>query len=67
MMNTAQILRTTFGHLWRLLILHNIEIFVDSMVYALALTLLLVRGGEAKADELFARFLLCLEQTAVEK
>ncbi|MCU0915486.1 MAG: hypothetical protein MUC88_13105 [Planctomycetes bacterium] len=50
-----------------LLVLHNLEIFADSMVYALALTLLLVRGGEAKADELFARFPLCPEQAAVEK
>jgi len=50
-----------------LLILHNLEIFADSMVYALALVLLLVHGGTAKADEPFARFLLCSEQAAVEK
>lgn len=50
-----------------LLALHNVEIFADSMVYALALALLLVHGGDAKADELFARFLLCLEQAPIEK
>lgn len=50
-----------------LLVLHNLEIFTDSMVYALAIALLLVRGGGTKADELFARFLLCLEQATVEK
>lgn len=50
-----------------LLILHNLEIFVDSMVYALALALLLVPGGETKADELFARFLLCAEQAPIER
>ena len=50
-----------------LLVLHNLEIFTDSMVYALAIALLLVRRGDTKADELFARFLLCLEQATVEK
>ncbi len=50
-----------------LLVLHNLEIFADSMVYALALTLLLVHGGAAKADEPFARFLLCQEQAAIER
>ena len=48
-----------------LLVLHNLEIFTDSMVYALAIALLLVRGGDTKADELFARFLLCTEQATV--
>jgi hypothetical protein len=46
-------------------ILHNTEMLADSLVYALALVVLLVRPGEAKADELFTRFLLCLEQTPV--
>jgi len=46
-------------------VLHNTEMLVDSMVYAWALAVLLVHPGEAKADELFARFLLCLEQTPV--
>jgi hypothetical protein len=50
-----------------LLVLHSLEIFADSMVYALAIALLLVRGGDTKADELFARFLLCPEQVAIEK
>ncbi len=50
-----------------LLVLHNLEIFADSMVYALVLALLLVHGGEARAEELFARFPLCLERTAIEK
>ena len=50
-----------------LLVLHNLEIFTDSMVYALAIALLLVRGGGMKAEELFARFRLCLEQATVEK
>jgi hypothetical protein len=50
-----------------LLVLHNLEIFADSMVYALAVALLLVRREETKADELFVRFLLCLEQAAVEE
>ena len=39
-------------------VLHNTEIFADSMVYALALVLLLVRRDEAQADELYTRFLL---------
>jgi hypothetical protein len=46
-------------------VLHNTEMFIDSMAYALALTLLLVRVGETKADELFARFLLCMEPATV--
>jgi hypothetical protein len=50
-----------------LLILHNLEIFTDSMVYALALALLLVHGSEARADEWYARFLLCLAQAPIEK
>lgn len=50
-----------------LLVLHNLEIFADSMVYALALALLLVHGGAAKAEEQFARFLLCLEQAAINQ
>jgi hypothetical protein len=50
-----------------LLVLHNLEIFTDSMVYALAIALLLVRGGDTKADELFARCLRCSEQATVEK
>jgi hypothetical protein len=44
-------------------ILHNTEIFVDSMVYALALVVLLVHPKETKADESFARDLLCMAQT----
>lgn len=48
-------------------ILHNTEILADSMVYALALTLLLVRRGEARADELYTRFLLCMEQGTIVK
>jgi hypothetical protein len=43
-------------------VLHNTEMLIDSMVYALALAWLLMRPEAAKADELFARFLLCLEQ-----
>jgi hypothetical protein len=50
-----------------LLVLHNVEIFADSMVYTLILVLLLVHGSEARADELFARFPLCSEPAAVEK
>jgi hypothetical protein len=50
-----------------LLVLHNLEIFTDSMVYALAIALLLARGGDTKADELFARFPLCTEQATVGK
>ena len=46
-------------------VLHNTEMLIDSMVYALALTALLVRRGEAHADELFARYLLCTAQTPV--
>jgi hypothetical protein len=46
-------------------VLHNTEMLADSLVYALALAVLLVRPGETKADELFTRFLLCLEQTPV--
>lgn len=48
-------------------ILHNTEIFADSMVYALALTLLLTRAGEAKADVLYSRFLLSMAPTSVVK
>ena len=48
-------------------ILHNLEIFADSMVYALALTLLLVHGSAAKADEWFAQSLPCLERVTIEK
>jgi hypothetical protein len=46
-------------------ILHNTEIFVDSMVYALALAVLLVHAEETKADELFTRYMLCMAQTPV--
>ena len=49
-----------------LLVLHNLEIFADSMVYAFALALLLVHGGAAKADEQSARFLLSSEQATIE-
>jgi hypothetical protein len=50
-----------------LLVLHNLEIFADSMVYALALALLLVHGGAARADESFPRFLRCSAQATIEK
>jgi hypothetical protein len=50
-----------------LLVLHNLEIFADSMVYALALALLLVPGGKAKAEEKFARLLPCSAPATVEK
>ena len=46
-------------------ILHNVEMLVDSMVYAWALAVLLVRPDETNADELFARYLLCMAQTPV--
>jgi hypothetical protein len=46
-------------------ILHNAEMLIDSMVYAWALTALLVRRDETKDDELFARYLLCMAQTPV--
>jgi len=46
-------------------VLHNTEIFVDSMVYALALAVLLARPDETKADELFTRYLPCTTQTPV--
>jgi hypothetical protein len=46
-------------------VLHNTEMFADSMVYAWALAALLVRPDETKADELFARYLLCMAQTPV--
>ena len=49
-----------------LLVLHNLEIFADSMVYALVLAVLLGPHGEAKDSELFARFLPCLERTPIE-
>ena len=50
-----------------LLVLHNLEIFADSMVYTLALALLLMHSGTAKADEQFARLLLCSAQATIEK
>jgi hypothetical protein len=50
-----------------LLVLHNLEIFVDSMVYALALALLLMHSGAAKADEPFTRFPLCSARATIEK
>ncbi len=50
-----------------LLVLHNLEILADSMVYALVMILLLVPGGAAKTDESFPRFLLCAQQAATEK
>jgi hypothetical protein len=43
-------------------VLHNAEMLVDSMVYAWALAVLLGRPDETKADELFARYLLCMVQ-----
>lgn len=43
-------------------ILHNTDIFADSMVYALALTLLLARRDEAEADRLYAHLPLCMTQ-----
>jgi len=46
-------------------VLHNSEMLIDSMVYALALAALLVRKDEANADELFTRYLLCMAQTPV--
>ena len=46
-------------------VLHNTEIFIDSMVYAWALAALLGRPDETKDDELFARYLLCMAQTPV--
>jgi hypothetical protein len=46
-------------------VLHNSEMFIDSMVYALALAVLLVRKDETNADELFARYLLCMAQAPV--
>ena len=48
-------------------VLHNTEMFIDSMVYAWALAALLVRREETKDDELFARYLLCMAQTPVAK
>ena len=45
-----------------LLVLHNVEILVDSLVYALALTWLLAPRDEAKADEPLAPRLLCVRQ-----
>ena len=45
-----------------LLVLHNIEIFADSMVYALVLVLLLVPGDTTRADERVTRSLLCMGQ-----
>lgn len=46
-------------------ILHNTEMFIDSIVYAWALAVLLVRPAETKDDELFARYLLCMAQMPV--
>jgi hypothetical protein len=46
-------------------ILHNTEMFADSMTYALALAVLLVSREETKDDELFARYLLCMAQMPV--
>lgn len=46
-------------------VLHNSEMLIDSMVYALALAAPLVRKDETNADELFARYLLCTAQTPV--
>ena len=46
-------------------VLHNTEMLIDSMVYAWALTALLIRKDETKDDELFARYLLCMAQTPV--
>lgn len=46
-------------------VLHNSEMLLDSLVYALALTVLLVPKDETNADELFARYLLCMAQTPV--
>ncbi len=43
-----------------LLVLHNIEIFADSMVYALVLVLLLMPGDTARADERFTRLPPCI-------
>jgi hypothetical protein len=45
-------------------VLHNTEIFADSMVYALALALLLMRGDEANADQLHAHLPLCMTPTS---
>ncbi len=45
-----------------LLVLHNIEIFADSMVYALVLVLLLMPGDATRADERFSRLPLCMAQ-----
>ncbi len=50
-----------------LLVVHNAEIFVDSMVYALALVLLLVPRGAAQTSELFTRVLLCAQQATTEE
>jgi hypothetical protein len=50
-----------------LLILHNLEILADSMVYALAMVLLLLPGGTTKAEELFTGFLLCPQQATTQK
>lgn len=46
-------------------VLHNVEMLIDSMVYAWALAALLVPRNETKADELFARYLLCMAQAPV--
>jgi hypothetical protein len=46
-------------------VLHNSEMLIDSMAYALALAILLVRKDETNTDELFARYLLCMAQAPV--
>jgi len=46
-------------------VLHNVEMLIDSMVYALALTALLVRRDETTDDDLFVRYMLCMAQTPV--
>lgn len=48
-------------------VLHNAEMLVDSMAHAGALAVLLVPGNETKADELFARYLLCMAQMPAAK
>jgi hypothetical protein len=46
-------------------VLHNTEMFLDSMVYALALAVLLGCRDEAHADEHSTRLPLCMTQTPV--
>jgi hypothetical protein len=50
-----------------LLVLHNLEIFADSMVYALVLVLLLAPGRAARAEDLSARLLPWREPVTIEK